>query len=268
MCYGRFCYQHHKDHGCHDGLHPDDEFVSHGIEDWYQPEISQMMRLLDRDLIKAEAEKIRSGHQVDQVLIPDHWRDFIGNFRGSCNFHVKIEFKDAEPLMMRIRRRAAHLYPDEPLKINFQSEVATNQALNKGGVPVPFAYSRPVDSKLHPKLLYCYQDWLPGDMWRPFVNHYTRHSPLDDTSLQHINGIVDWFIKMEKVNFGKVGSLSFADNRDIIVGALIERDPIMTIPPYYHGPFHTAKERWVATIDNRIALILSHNYCTSKREIY
>ncbi|OCF78146.1 hypothetical protein I204_00083 [Kwoniella mangroviensis CBS 8886] len=67
-------------------------------------------------------------------------------FRGSCNFHIKIDLEDTASLILRIRRRAAHKYPDEPLRLNLMSEVATNQALSRAGVAVPFAYPGPKDS--------------------------------------------------------------------------------------------------------------------------
>ncbi|WWD08804.1 hypothetical protein V865_006917 [Kwoniella europaea PYCC6329] len=170
---------------------------------------------------------------------------------------------------MRVRRRAVHMYPDGPLELNLMSEVATNRGLSKAGVAVPTAYPRPKNSKLHPRLLYCYQDWLPGDTWRPFMSTATCHLPLDATSVRHVNSIVEWFLSMEKCSFEKVGSLCFDDNdqQDIVIGPLIERHPAYTVPPYFRGPFNTPKERWIATIDNRIALILSRNYCSSNREV-
>ncbi|KAK6907115.1 hypothetical protein I204_00084 [Kwoniella mangroviensis CBS 8886] len=74
---------------------------------------------------------------------------------------------------------------------------------------------------------------------------------------------------MEKCSFDKVGSLcsDHFDHQDIVVGPLIERHPVYTVPPYLQGPFNTAKERWLAAIDSRVTLVLSHKHCSSQTEV-
>ncbi|WWC60077.1 uncharacterized protein I303_102640 [Kwoniella dejecticola CBS 10117] len=245
--------------------------ISFGWETWYEPEISQIIQLLDPVLIKAEVESLRPGYKVSKIDIPTSSKRFSAEFQGSCNFHVKINFKEqAEPWIMRIRRRAAHRYPDQPLTINMASEVATIRALRSGDLDVPDAYLRPKDSQLHPKLIYCYQTWVPGDMWRPFYGRDAKSLPLDTTSLHHVECVAQWFITMEKVKFDMVGSLAHSDDEReamIHVGPLIERHPAFTTPPYFQGPFRTAKNRWVASIDKRLERILAGVECQPRTEI-
>nr|XP_019050146.1 hypothetical protein I302_00567 [Kwoniella bestiolae CBS 10118]OCF29076.1 hypothetical protein I302_00567 [Kwoniella bestiolae CBS 10118] len=227
-----------------------------------------MMDLLNLEMIKAEVEALRPGYHVEKIHMPEKWTQFAIGFHGSFNFHIKVDFEGGDSWIMRIRRRAGRHYPDEPLKLNLASEVATNRVLHKGGLKVPNAWLRPEHSKFHPKLIYCYQAFLPGEMWRPWFYPDSRDLPLEQDSLRLLNGVVDWFLTMEKLQFDKVGSPWFGqDENDVIVGPLITRHPIFTIPPYYRGPFRTAKEKWLAILNNKISLILSRNYCNPDREL-
>ncbi|KAK6907117.1 hypothetical protein I203_101106 [Kwoniella mangroviensis CBS 8507] len=234
----------------------------------YQPEVDQIMELLKPEIIKAEVEYLRLGHNVKQVHIPDKWLQFAIGFYGSFNFHIKIEFDDGEFWMMRIRRRKGRDYPDGPLKLNLESEVATNRILHKAGLKVPHAHLRLKDSKFHPKLIYCYQTFMNGALWRPWYYPDTCDLPLEEPSIRLLNGIANWFLEMEKLKFDQVGSPCFGkDEDDIIIGPLISRHPVYTTPPYNQGPFKTAQDKWLAIIDNKISLILSRNYCTPDREL-
>nr|XP_018264475.1 uncharacterized protein I303_02642 [Kwoniella dejecticola CBS 10117]OBR86633.1 hypothetical protein I303_02642 [Kwoniella dejecticola CBS 10117] len=207
------------------------------------------LSLLQPDVITTEVEALRPGSRVRHI-------------------HMPIDMEDRRNWIMRIRRRAIRQYPDEPLEINLRSEVATNQVLHTAGVAVPESYMRPEDGKHHPKLIYCYQTWLEGDAWKPFMDRNLESSPLSSKSLRHINDLAKWFISMEKVSFRQVGSPEFAENgKDIGIGPLIERHPAFNIPPYYQGPFRTSRDRWIATINSRISLILSRTYCNPKHEV-
>ncbi|WWC87649.1 uncharacterized protein L201_002539 [Kwoniella dendrophila CBS 6074] len=272
LCRDHFCYHHHENHSCHKGKEPDGSDKTSSIVDWYEPETSQLLDLLDPKLIKAEVEQLKPGHQVSEIHIPATWRKFVAASQGSCNYHIKIDFTDSTSWIMRIRRRFWRNYPDDPLRTNLASEVATCQALNKAGVKVPYTYLRPVNSNLHPKLIYCYQEYVQGDMWRPFVRLPNIKkdpctSPLDPVSLHHIGSIVQWFLNMEKITWENIGSLRLAENSTITVGPLIERRPVSTVPPYFQGPFRTSQDRWLAVIDHRIKLLLSHNFCEAGREV-
>ncbi|WWC60079.1 uncharacterized protein I303_102642 [Kwoniella dejecticola CBS 10117] len=264
-CQRRFCYHHHNKHEC--------LVIKKGsAKDWYEPETSQLLALLDSKLIKAEVERLRPGCTAHEIQIPADWKAFANLFRGSFNFHLKIDFEDGQSWIMRIRRRVGREYCDQALRYNLASEVATNQALHQAGLAVPNAIARPEDSQLHPKLIYCYQSFLPGDTWQPFTDPRIRELPLSSTSATHIRSIARWFLAMEKVTFDKVGSpISVSHSsppaQEIAVGPLVGRHPAYTIPPYYQGPFRTAKDRWLSTIDNKVSLILSHEYCKPKDQI-
>ncbi|WWC60076.1 uncharacterized protein I303_102639 [Kwoniella dejecticola CBS 10117] len=247
--------------------------ITSTTENWYEPEVSQVIAMLDIKLIKAEIEDLRKGGpRVKDIVIPQEWREFVfeSGIAGSCNFHVKIVFEDGSRWVMRIRRRYAHRYSDQPLQLNLESEVATLRALHAAGIAVPNAWTRPMASKLHPKLIYCYQTWLPGEAFRADYRRIPFLKPtLDSATIRHIRGLAEWFIKMEKCTFDKVGSLTFAqkEHQEIVVGPLIERHPAYLEPPFYQEPFTTSKERWLAIIQKRMDFVLSREYCAPSWEL-
>ncbi|WWC99082.1 hypothetical protein V866_005976 [Kwoniella sp. B9012] len=168
-CHGGFCYQHRSGHVCSNPKKSKKPVKNKSeMEDMYQPEVDQIMELLKPKIITAEVEHSRPGHKVKQVHVPDRWLQFAIGFYGSFNFHVKIDFENGDFWMMRIRRRKGRDYPDGPLIFNLESEVATNRILYQAGLKVPNAHLRPVDSKFHLKLIYCYQTFLAGALWRPW----------------------------------------------------------------------------------------------------
>ncbi|WVF66851.1 hypothetical protein IAT40_001593 [Kwoniella sp. CBS 6097] len=238
----------------------------------WEPEVSQIMSMLDADLIKLEVETLRPGHTVSHVHLPDTVKSLALGWRGSCNFHIEIDFEDGSNWMMRIRRRVVHRMPDAPLKLNIESEVATKQVLQQAGVAVPRAYLPLRDSRLHHKLLYSYQEFIPGQLWTSMSDRKDEQDPLDTGSINHVRSLAEWFISMEKASFDKIGSPTFSsgdasNSSKIVIGPQIERRPAYVESPYYHGPFMTPKERWLSSIDTRLTLLRRREYCTIQREV-
>ncbi|WWC60074.1 uncharacterized protein I303_102637 [Kwoniella dejecticola CBS 10117] len=264
-CHNQYCYQHvePETHQCQDQK----QVKRNGVESWYEPEVSQLMALIDTRSIEEEVQSL-SGKVVTKAHFDkSNWRRLaIGQMVGSCNFHVKIEFEDGTFWVMRLRRRAVRDCSDEPIRLNVESEVATCQALHQGGVSVPMAFCRPPDSRLHPKLIYCYQTFVDRKAWSPFGRQTSFNDPLTPSSIHHVQSVAEWFISMEKVKFSMVGSPVLVEG-EIQVGSLIERRPASTLPPYYQGPFTTAKAKWLAVIDGRLKHILDRTYCESQWEI-
>ncbi|WWD08812.1 hypothetical protein V865_006925 [Kwoniella europaea PYCC6329] len=194
----------------------------------------------------------------------------IQSYKGQFNLQIKIDFSDGSSWMMRIRRKAGiRPYPDEPLRLNAQSEVATCQALHCGGVLVPQSTFRPKDSKLHPKLIYSYQTFIEGSPWSDFAPFKPKNQPLSSSTKRHIGFIAQWFISLEKVRFDKIGSLTFSSaSNQIIVGPLIERQPVITVPPYFNGPFQNAKERYLRMIDSRLEACRDRTFVEPPREVH
>nr|XP_019004622.1 uncharacterized protein I203_02742 [Kwoniella mangroviensis CBS 8507]OCF68083.1 hypothetical protein I203_02742 [Kwoniella mangroviensis CBS 8507] len=241
-----------------------------------EPEISQLLSLLDEKVIVSEIETYIPDHKVTKVHIKST-EDTIVELRGGFDLLIKIDLEDvggqSQSWFMRIRKRSSgRPYPDEVLRMNLESEVATCQALFEGGVDVPQTFPRPGDSKQHPKLIYCYQSFIPGDAWPPFdpVTKFNDppNPPVDYLTLNHIKSVAKWFIQLEKVQFDKIGSPSFDTSGKIMVGPLVEGEPTKAIPPYFDGPFTSLKERYLNVIDSKLRLLRNRELVGPDSEIY
>ncbi|OCF58134.1 hypothetical protein L486_04164 [Kwoniella mangroviensis CBS 10435] len=224
-----------------------------------EPEVTQLLRLLDVELIKEEVESLRPGYKVTKILKNPDSMDNINEWKGQFNLQIKIDFDDGKSWMMRIRRKAGiRPYPDEPLRMNIKSDVAFVKHFIKVVLPC-----------LHPKLMYSYQTFIEGPPWQDFPSSKPRDQLLSPSTKRHIESIAKWFISMEKVKFDKIGSPTFTleSREEVVIGSLIERQPSMTIPPYFSGPFRTAKERYLSTINGRLEALKSRTLVDPSREV-
>ncbi|WWC99070.1 hypothetical protein V866_005964 [Kwoniella sp. B9012] len=74
---------------------------------------------------------------------------------------------------------------------------------------------------------------------------------------------------MEKAKFDKVGSITCQkDDTGFEVGPIIDRYPYHSVQPYFLGPFHTSADRWIATIEARIQMILERRYCSHESQLW
>ncbi|WVQ94462.1 hypothetical protein IAU59_001541 [Kwoniella sp. CBS 9459] len=242
----------------------------------WEPEIPQMMALLNSDETKSEVETLRPGCKVSKVHLHSTVNKFAFTFPGMCNFHIKIEFEDDSLWLMRIRRWYTHRLPEAPLWENVKSEVAVCRLLHAAGLKAPMAYLPPSDSKMHHKLIYCYQEWVAGQAWEPLYDRFRKEEDdLSDMTIQHIRSVADWFLRLEGLTFEQVGSPAFTlrendsscQHSSIEIGPHIERRPASVQPPYYHGPFGTSKERWISSINTRLRLLLRRELVATDREI-
>ncbi|WVQ62804.1 uncharacterized protein L199_000953 [Kwoniella botswanensis] len=235
-----------------------------------EPEVTQLLQLLDVELIKEEVESLRPNYKVIKIHKKPNSMENINEWKGQFNLQIKIDFDDGKSWMMRIRRKAGiRPYPDEPLRMNLKGDVATCEVLYKGGIAVPYSIIRPGDSKLHPKLMYCYQTFIEGSPWKDFAPSKPRDQPLSPSTQSHIESIAKWFIYMEGIKFDKIGSPTFnlESREEVVIGPLIERQPSMTFPPYFGGPFRTAKERYLSTINGRLEALKARTLVDPSREV-
>nr|XP_019050154.1 hypothetical protein I302_00575 [Kwoniella bestiolae CBS 10118]OCF29084.1 hypothetical protein I302_00575 [Kwoniella bestiolae CBS 10118] len=268
-CHARYCYQHrnHPLHGC---------WVERQKGVWRGSTLkaSNEPELLDPDLIKEEIESLRPGSKVFKIDKRPNSMESIEAHNGQFNLQIKIDLEDGQSWMMRTRRKAGiRPYPDEPLRMNVQSEVATCQVLYHGGVNVPDSIPRPKDSKLIPKLIYCYQRFIEGSPWKDFApsRPIPTNQPISGPTKKHIMNIAKWFISLERVEFNLIGSPTFSSTSTsdsiLIVGPLIERQPAMTIPPYFAGPFSSVKERYLSTINSRLNACRARTWVEPPRDV-
>ncbi|WRT65485.1 uncharacterized protein IL334_002428 [Kwoniella shivajii] len=90
-----------------------------------EPEISQLIDLMDTDVITSEVETLRPGHRVAK-----------NSHEVRQGYHYGV--------------------------YSLESEVAAIQALKRGGIRVPMTFLKPADSKHHFRLQYCYQSFIQG----------------------------------------------------------------------------------------------------------
>ena len=72
-----------------------------------------------------------------------------------------------------------------------------------------------------------------------------------------IRSIANWFLELEKVTFASIGSPCFNDDGTIGIGSVISRFVQQEDAPYYHGPFSTARERYIRFFDTAMEQILA-----------
>lgn len=70
-----------------------------------------------------------------------------------------------------------------------------------------------------------------------------------ETTLQVIHHIASWFIDLEKVTFDRVGSVCRGADGSTYVGPTMLNFVTQNEPPYYPGPFDTAKARYLAVVN-------------------
>nr|XP_031863149.1 uncharacterized protein CI109_001628 [Kwoniella shandongensis]KAA5530221.1 hypothetical protein CI109_001628 [Kwoniella shandongensis] len=207
----------------------------------------KIIQNLNSEAIKAEVEALRPNHKCAVVHTPTTV-DQLQQLTGGYNSHVIIEFDDGQKWVMRIRRREWKKgHPEEALRMNVLSEVATMRALSRAGIPAPNAWAPPNDSQASalPTHQYLYEEFCPGnDAHLLALNFF-----FNEKEQIFVRSYAEWMIKLDSLSFDKVGSLTFSTEGEIVVGPLIEREPHSHTEPYFIGPFNTAKEMFVAKMD-------------------
>ena len=102
-------------------------------------QLTDCLRGLDRDAIKAKAEALRPGHTCE-VKIPLDGTALAGAY----NVHVSITFDDGEEWLMRTPYQNG---PSPRIELHeriYESEVTTLRTLLDLGVPVPSVYDHGV----------------------------------------------------------------------------------------------------------------------------
>ncbi|WVW79909.1 hypothetical protein I302_101879 [Kwoniella bestiolae CBS 10118] len=224
-----------------------------GVEE----EIAEILEIIDFDKVTEEVESLRPPHRcikIDKFESPYH----VNQFNGSFNFHLVIDFDVGTKWVMRIRWKQTRLQPDEAIEMCMRSEIATLKALFDGGARVTRSYERPRHSTVSSELMYFYQEFVKGFPTHCVFGPMTP-KPMTSTCMK---SYAAWMISLEKITFNKAGSLRLTDRGEVVFGSHIERDRTALIhPPYYLGPFNTAKERWLSTIAWKMRSILD------KREV-
>nr|XP_031863144.1 uncharacterized protein CI109_001623 [Kwoniella shandongensis]KAA5530216.1 hypothetical protein CI109_001623 [Kwoniella shandongensis] len=209
--------------------------------------VEKYLEKLDIELIIAEVELLRPGHACT-INKPSSWSE-LQKLVGGCNYHIVIVFDDGRRWVMRVRKIGMSYQHLDALRLNLDSEFATVSFMSEQCILIPKVWARPATSRLPTDLLYFYQEFVPGVsafevlLW---VN------PITDPTIKLIRSYAEYTLHLEKITFDRVGSLHTRPDGMISVGPLIDRRPPFLQPPHFHGPFDTAKQRYLAIIDLRL----------------
>ncbi|WRT65484.1 uncharacterized protein IL334_002427 [Kwoniella shivajii] len=257
VCGGVCCYNHIEDttkHVCYT------DPPSHRIYPYkcdVEVEVREILQILNFDLIILEVELLRPGHKCIHIDNPTKASDF-DRLSGSYNFHLMIKFDDGKKWVMRIRRKHTRLQPESAIALCHESEIATIKALEQGGVRVPKAYDRPSNSEY----------FMERDSTRYVFISPTHITGFKDSAIAYMLQYAEWMISLEKVSFDQVGSLWSDGKGSVQVGPHIERDrALLDKHPYLLGPFQTAQERWIASINCRLKSVLDKREFSPSEEL-
>ncbi|KAK8861371.1 hypothetical protein IAR55_002190 [Kwoniella newhampshirensis] len=139
------------------------------------------------------------------------------------------------------------------MKLNLDSEYAAVKVSSEICTLFPKAWARPANSQLPSNILYFYQQYIDGEAAFGIM---ISIPPITDPAIRLIRNYAAFMIQLEKLSFDKVGSLRTADDGSFQVGPCLERLPVLQHPPYFLGPFGTAKQRYLAVINARVGQTL------------
>lgn len=215
---------------------------------------------VDIPFILNQAKALGPGHGCS--IPSDPKQRFI---TGCMNFHLDITFDDGVRWLARLREPSSSEAP-EPTMLCIRSAVATVQLLHQASIPVPNArmpleqHGKAFSSQSLPpddpdQLRFSFIDFLSGTEHEPFDQTIPIESP---TLLEHtmINSLAEWLIKLETLTFESVGSVYEDPKGGFEIGPIISMIPTSGSPPYFIGPFKSAKDRYVALFTSYMDQIL------------
>ena len=98
-------------------------------------------------------------------------------------------------------------------------------------------------------------DFIEGEWHRPLNKDSELTPNPSDLTKTNIYNVAKWYIALERVAFPACGSPAFDEEGQIVVGPSITRAPLLDTPPYYLGPFNSARERYIAHFEGVMELI-------------
>ena len=210
---------------------------------------------------------------------------------GTANQHYLVTFDDGVKWVLRCRRLRDDMADRDILRVVMDSEIATMQLLSEKEMKVPRAYRPPAlpqtggfassrdelaaqltttdgDIVTHPNDLYFFTEHVSG---KPFpVGSLAIQTKIVDRLIAEgrlTGSILDTFaralahqmIRLSEIKFTSSGSLyPSGDAGQAVIGPAINSIVGIPDPPYFHGPFKTAREKWLTSIDHQLDLILNH----------
>ena len=172
---------------------------------------------------------------------------------GGKHLHLPLTFNNGEKWAVRVALQGGSTSPRELLVQEMNSEVATLIALESADVRIAKAKSRCIIPKgLGTRPPFFFLEWIDG-----------KSSFMDAELLQKkrwINEIAKEFIKLEKLSYNAIGSLTFKseDKPDLFVGPMVEpelcgRDKYGRLSQL--GPFENAQDFRIAQVQQVLAQI-------------
>ncbi|WWC68850.1 uncharacterized protein I206_102786 [Kwoniella pini CBS 10737] len=271
VCGGNYCYDHVEDidhHICY--TNPPKERIYKGCAlDPYVSEVIAIRDNLDYDAVKEEVESIRCGHKCTDIEKPKNYLE-LRRVTGSFNTHIVIHFDDDVKWVMRIRRKESRCMPEEAIKECHYSELATLKTLEDQGVKIARSFQRPADSKISEDLFYFYQEFVEGVPASKVFPWSFGNKDLTPAGIRFIHDYAAWTIDLEKIiSPQNVGCLRFDEEGSTSVGPHIEKGRNLSLNfPYTKGPFVTAKQRWLYSIECRMKWIIDKRACSPRGELH
>jgi hypothetical protein len=94
----------------------------------------------------------------------------------------------------------------------------------------------------------------PGDPQEPHVEAF-------------IMSYAKWMVSLSNLSFDKVGSLTLDGQGKVVVGPVMDQFALDPSPPFYHGPFNTAQERYIDSFETIMRHIVDGNWSTSPQDV-
>jgi hypothetical protein len=170
---------------------------------------------------------------------------------GGRHLHLPLTFKDGNKWVVRVALQGESASPHELLTQEMNSEVATLTALECAGLRIATAKSRCIIQR-GAGPTYFFLEWLDGEASFMEAENFQKKA--------WINEIAKEFIKLDKLSYNAIGSLTFKseDGPDLCIGPLVE--PTLCVRDKHGrlsqlGPFKNAGDFRIAQVQQVLDLI-------------
>ncbi|WWD18195.1 hypothetical protein CI109_102644 [Kwoniella shandongensis] len=246
-CVTHFALPHHKCLELDDDASEKERQKVDAIE---RHHILNLMRRAHNHIVQ-QAQHLRAGHACS-LKIQDDVDDFVC---GGFNVHFLIIFDDEMKWIVRVRLHNFNNPPREAQKIALESEIETVKYMReKNVVFIPEVYSSAMSyegEKENDCLDYFFMELMTGTPYRGSI----MSGPQTPTQISRtIHDLALHYISLSKVHFPSIGSLypstsTSPNDGPSTIGPLVQNALCLPEQPWFLGPFHSNKERYITYID-------------------
>ncbi len=98
--------------------------------------------------------------------------------------------------------------------------------------------------------IYFFEEFLPGNAMT--VRRDSIPTPITPPDIIHLRSLARWFVHLESLSIPAFGSLHPSPTGHAQVAPWVQYFPSQITPPYFGGPFRTAKEMYLSLLDTMI----------------